>query len=176
MTRRNRDTKAILKTIEHSEQRSSLFWWMVKNHDELVKAAERTRIKWASFCAETSRRGLTDTRGLPATERNARETWRQARKHVAAARAEAAAKAAAKPPRPVYPSRMPPDLRPANAPPPPGQPDYRGSNALVPVAPGSGRADEFGLIRKISPEERQPYDPERNLARLRRIIDERSGR
>ena len=111
MPRRNRDTKAILRTIERSEQRSPLFWWMVEHHDEMVKAAKRRRINWAAFCAEAAKRGVTDTRGEPPTESNARKTWLRARREVEQARAAEATKP---PPHPgsVFPSRIPKDWRP----------------------------------------------------------------
>jgi hypothetical protein len=92
MSRQKRDTEAILRTIERSEQRSSLFWWMVERHDEILQASERQRISWPAFCAEAAKRGLTDTRGRPPSEGNARETWRQARIAVANARKADAAK------------------------------------------------------------------------------------
>lgn len=103
MTQRKRDTKAILRTVERSERRSPLFRWMVEHHDELVEASRRDGIHWASFCAEAAKRGLTDTRGHPPTTDNARKTWERVRRVVQKARAEAAAK----PPKPIYPSRTP---------------------------------------------------------------------
>ncbi len=111
MAKRTRDAKAILRTIERSKRRSSLFWWMVEHHDDVLAAAKRERIDWVAFCAEAAERGLTDTRGRQPTERNARETWRQARRVVAAARA-AEVKQAAPRPGSIYPSRMPKDWRP----------------------------------------------------------------
>jgi hypothetical protein len=118
MARRNRDTKAILRTIERSEQRSSLFWWMVENHDGILRASERQRINWSAFCAQATKRGLRDTRGQVPSERNARETWRQARRAVAEARAAEAVKPS---PRPgsIYPSRISKDWRPPIVPPAP---------------------------------------------------------
>jgi hypothetical protein len=106
MTRRKRDTRALLKLIEHSEERSPLFWWMVEHHDDMLTTAHGKRIRWAPVCLKLAALGLVDTRGLAPTERNARETWLQARKAVAAARA------AAKPPRPKPPSRFPKDWSP----------------------------------------------------------------
>lgn len=103
MTQRKRDTKAILRTVERSELRSPLFRWMVEHHDELVEASRRDGIHWASFCAEAAKRGLTDTQGRPPTTDNARKTWERVRRVVQKARAEAAAK----PPKPIYPSRTP---------------------------------------------------------------------
>ncbi|MGH7120586.1 MAG: hypothetical protein ACREFP_16625 [Acetobacteraceae bacterium] len=111
MAKRNRDTKAILRTIERSERRSSLFWWMVEHHDEVMTAAKRERIHWVGFCVEAGRRGLKDTRGRPPTPRIARDTWAEAKRVVAAARAAEGKQA---PPRPgsIYPSRMPKEWRP----------------------------------------------------------------
>jgi hypothetical protein len=103
MTGRKRDTRTILKLIEQSEERSPLFWWMVKHHDEMVATSNGKRIRWAPFCEKAAGLGLVDTRGSPPTERNARETWLQARKAVATARE----RAAANPPRPTPPSRFP---------------------------------------------------------------------
>lgn len=102
MARRSRDTRAILKIIERSGERSPLFHWMVENHDEIVAAAKGGRIRWAPFCAKAVALGLVDTRGQAPTERNARETWAQARRAVREARTELAAR----PPKPIYPSRM----------------------------------------------------------------------
>jgi len=106
MTQRRRDTKAILRTVARSERRSPLFRWMVEHHDELVEASRPDGIHWASFCEQSAKRGLTDTRGLAPNPANARKTWAQARKAVATARA------AAKPPRPKPPSRFPKDWSP----------------------------------------------------------------
>lgn len=103
MTQRKRDTRAILRTIAQSEQRSTLFRWMVEHHDELVEASSQDRIHWASFCAEASKRGLTDTQGNPPTMATARKTWTRARNAVREARAELGAR----PPKPIFPSRLP---------------------------------------------------------------------
>jgi hypothetical protein len=121
MARQNRDTKAIMNSVQRNRLRSNLFRWMVRHHDSIIERWNGERIDWRTFCAELAALGLTDTRGKPATEGNARETWRQARKAVAKARATAAAKAVTKPPRPVYPSRIAKYARPENAPPLPGQ-------------------------------------------------------
>lgn len=103
MTQRRRDTRAILRTVAQSEQRSSLFRWMVEHHDEMVEASRQERIHWASFCAQASKRGLTDAQGKAPTTVTARKTWTRARQAVREARAELAAR----PTKPVFPSRMP---------------------------------------------------------------------
>ncbi len=110
-------SKYILRTIARSEHRSPLFWWMVEHHDEIVASAGR-RIHWKSVCAAAAECGLTVTRGQPPSERNARETWRQARLAVAEARHREQAEP---PPKPgaKYPSRISPDWRPTLVPPPP---------------------------------------------------------
>jgi len=116
MTRQTNKTKSILRAVQRSNLRSPLFWWMVEHHDEIEAASAGQRISWKAFCERASAEGLTDTRGRPPTERNARETWRVARAAVAAQRRAAAAK----PSRPgsVYPSRISPDWRPQEVLPP----------------------------------------------------------
>lgn len=74
-----------MKTIRYSKERSPLFRWMVEHHDAMLRVAQGQRIRWAPFCAKAAEHGLTDTRGQPMTERNARETWTQARRAVRAA-------------------------------------------------------------------------------------------
>jgi len=92
MRQDQRLTRTVLQTIAQSDARSPLFWWMLGHHDEIIAAAAGERIRWAAFCAEAARLNLTDTRGRPPTERNARETWRrQARRVVARAKLRQAA-------------------------------------------------------------------------------------
>jgi hypothetical protein len=142
MARRKRDTKAILRIIERSEERSPLFYWMVEHHDEMLEAAGGKRIRWAPFCAKAVAHGLVDTRGQAPTERNARETWAQARRAVQEARAELAAR----PAKPVYPSRMPkwtpPAILEAIAASNPAVEGAGARGAIVPVAaaPSTGTA------------------------------------
>ena len=168
MARQKRDTKAILKTIARSERRSSLFWWMVEHHDHIIENARREAIDWRSVCADFAKRGLADTRGKPATEANARKTWQRVRRHVAESRATETAQ----PPPPVYPSRVDKEWRPANAPPPTGQTEQ----PELPAVLSPGQPNEFLPIRRIPSHEREPFDPKKQMARLRRIINERSGR
>ncbi|MBV8458931.1 MAG: hypothetical protein JO122_20240 [Acetobacteraceae bacterium] len=167
MARRSRDTRAILRTIERSEQRSSLFWWMVDHHDEMVAATKRRRINWASFCAEAAKRNLRDTQGNPPSESAGRKTWQRARKWVAAMRA---AEAANPPPRPgsVYPSRMPKVWKPEAFRTSHAAESHPGA-ALAPAAPvASAPVSE--------PDENEPYDWRKRLAELRQTINARSGR
>lgn len=137
---------------------------MVKRHDELAERWGDGKVDWRTACEEFVELGLTDTRGRAATERNARETWLQARKHVASKRAKAAAQA----PRPVHPSRIDKEWRPANAPlpPAPNVPRLAGppglQNQIAPIRKGSVQPDG--------------YDPEEQMAHLFRTVRQRSGR
>jgi hypothetical protein len=149
MTQSRGTTKAILRTIARGENRSTLFWWMVDNHDRIEAAAGR-RIHWKGFCAEAAARGLTDATGKAPTERTARETWYKARLEIAAAREREAAASATRRVGRKPPSRLPKDWRPA------------AFAAPGPAAPRPAPADD--------------YDQEKAMAALRRIMNERSGR
>ncbi len=134
----HRLSRAILATIARSDARSPLFWWMVAHHDEIIAAAAGERIRWAAFCAEAARLGLTDTRGRPPTERNARETWRQARRTVARTKVNLETLAIAPSPKrpfPIAPDQQapllpPPPFRPATPPAANGAPTPAGSHIL----------------------------------------------
>jgi len=69
----------IFAEIRKSGVRSSLFWWMVEHHDEIIASAAGARLSWERLCPEFERGGLRDARGQPASVATARETWRQAR-------------------------------------------------------------------------------------------------
>ena len=138
MTRQPDKTKSILQAVEHSEQRSPLFWWMVEHHDELRAASADRRIPWKAFCERATAEGLTDTRGRPPTERNARETWRVARIFVAQAAARRA-HAESTPSRSgsVFPSRVPPNWRPEEVQPHRTGPPIGASASVSAGAPAS---------------------------------------
>ena len=143
--------KAILKTIARGEDRSPLFWWMVENHDRISAAAGR-RIHWKGVCAEAAAHGLTDAEGKSPSEATARQTWRRARQAVAEGRqreSAAPSRVGAKPPSRLSKEWRPQELTPAAHPPA--------------VASPSGAA-------------KAPYDPQKALAPLDRIMNERSGR
>ena len=78
---------AILEAVRHGEERSRLFWWMVKHHDDLIAAAKGNRMRWTPLCATFTALGFTDTAGKPHTKRGAREIWLQARSYVSKRRA-----------------------------------------------------------------------------------------
>jgi hypothetical protein len=160
MARRKRDTKAILRIIERSEERSPLFYWMVEHHDEILQAAGGKRIRWAPFCAKAVALGLVDTRGQAPTERNARETWAQARRAMQEARAELEAR----PEKPIYPSRMPkwtpPAILEAIA---AGNPAVDGAaarGATVPVVPPPSTGTALALAARPPPPKPPSPPPE----------------
>jgi hypothetical protein len=159
MPRQDRKTRNILMAVERSGEHSSLFYWMVEHHDEMIASSKRKRIKWADFCARAAEKGLTDLTGKPASEPTARQTWLRARRHVAIDRAAEAAKT----PMPVHPSRMSKDWRPSAAPPP--------APAVNPTGAPIGK--QKSSIRKEEPEDDAPYDPDEQIAHLIRTVRKR---
>jgi hypothetical protein len=149
MARKRKGLEAVLREITHSAERSSLFWWMVEHHDELAEAAQGRRLRWEPLCKRFAMLALTDASGKPPGPRTARETWMRARRAVATTRARSAAKGPAEPRR-KPPSRISPEWRPLQAPSPV-------SSALAEGGPP------------------EPYDPDKQLARIVEIIKSRSG-
>ena len=103
--------------------RSSLFWWLLDNHDELVEAeaASGLGMRWTEICVQFTELGLADRNGNKITERTAKKTWERVRKErarLSAGRAkEEAARAArrAADPRRNMPSRITGPVGPALA-------------------------------------------------------------
>jgi hypothetical protein len=148
MSRERKGLRAVLREITHGADRSPLFWWMVEHHDDLAQAAEGRRMRWRVLCEQFEALGLTDVNGKPASERTARATWGRARRAVREARERVVAKKSAAPKR-HYPSRVSRDWRP-----PIVEPSEPTPAASAPA----------------------PYDPDEQIARLKRIINSRSGR
>jgi hypothetical protein len=167
MARLKRDSKAILRTLARSKERSPLFWWMVDDHDSIL-ALSGKRIHWPTVCAEATRRGKTDTEGNAPSLANAKKTWQRARKYVAETRAANAAK----PPPAVYPSRISKNWRPSNAPPPETQSGPQSSVRGTPAPP----QNNLMPIRKSVSQEVERFDPKKQIERLRKLMAERSGR
>jgi hypothetical protein len=90
----------ILEMVARPKVRSSLFWWLLENHDELVEAEGETGLglRWGELCGQFAELGLADVNGKPATEQTAQKTWwrvRKARARLAERRAAAEAARAA---------------------------------------------------------------------------------
>lgn len=173
---------AVLTQIEQSADRSTLFYWMVEHHDEMLAKAKGRKLRWVELCVSFKALGLTNQQGEPATEPAARQTWYRARKLVAIERSQVAAFAATGiGPRHLIasvPSRLraPSSWRPEQA------QAQQGQNTAA--IPNPGRAP---------PPQSVPPDPssdtmpgvagpvsddvvEARLAAFRRELDERSGR
>jgi len=111
MSRNSKGLRSVVREITHGANRSSLFWWMVENHDQLASAVEGRRLQWTRLSARFAKLGLTDANGHAPSEQTARKTWQRVRRAVAKARELAAANQSARPQR-RYPSRISPEWRP----------------------------------------------------------------
>jgi hypothetical protein len=173
---------AVLTQIEQGSDRSSLFYWMVKHHDEMAGKAKGRRLRWAELCVTFRNLGLTNQHGEVASERTARETWYQARRHVASDRANSASLAATgivrRHPTASVPSRS---RAPAS---------WRPEQVQAQSIPNKAAVPNLGQTRPL---QSGPHDPslgtmpgvvgpvsddvvEARLAAFRRELDERSGR
>jgi hypothetical protein len=115
--------KAMREEVRQGPYRSTLYWWMVDNHSDLVEEGPNGRMPWIKLCKRFANLGLTDGAGKPPTQTRAAKTWLEA---CAAVRDAAARElATAQLPRPPPPSRQRADWQPpvTTAPPPP--PTYR---------------------------------------------------
>ena len=111
MSRNSKGLRSVVREITHGANRSSLFWWMVENHDQLASAIGGRRLQWTRLCARFAKLGLTNANGHAPSEQTARKTWQRVRCAVAKARELAAANQSARPQR-RYPSRISPEWRP----------------------------------------------------------------
>lgn len=108
MSKKADDLTAVLETVESAGERSPLFWWMVKHHDDLAAKADGNRMRWVPLCATFASLGFTDTAGNPHSKRGAREVWLKARSYVAKRKATSARASTAR----AQPSRLPTTWRP----------------------------------------------------------------
>jgi hypothetical protein len=111
MSRNSKGLRSVVREITHGGNRSSLFWWMVENHDQLASAVGGRRLQWTRLSARFAKLGLTDANGQAPSKQTARKTWQRVRRAVAKARELAAANQPARPQR-RHPSRISPDWRP----------------------------------------------------------------
>jgi hypothetical protein len=111
MSRNSKGLRGVVREITHGANRSSLFWRMVENHDQLASAVGGRRLQWTRLCARFAKLGLTDANGHAPSEQTARKTWQRVRRAVAKARELAAANQSARP-QSRYPSRISRDWRP----------------------------------------------------------------
>jgi hypothetical protein len=123
-----------MEEVAHGGERSTLFWFLVEHHNELLKQAEGKRFRWKALCERFAQHGLTDARGETASPRTARQTWLRARKAVAEAKKRKQASDAAKRPGAVYPSRISPEWRPTVVPQKPVSPTPKSISATPQLA------------------------------------------
>ena len=126
--------------------RGDVYCWLRAHHSQVAVRLATQELSWSALAEALSREGLKGRNGVELTGRAVAQVWRRVCRDV---EAEADAAAAAAPKR-KYPSRVSPDWRPQVVPPSQPSAAQAASNA--------------------------PYDPDEQLARIRRIIADRSGR
>jgi hypothetical protein len=104
MTAEKKAREAIREHLVRPSERSSLFWWLLENHDWMLEEGAGRRFMWTALCPKFAELGLTDRTGKPPGPKVAKLTWERARKEKArvearraAIEAERVAKAAANP-------------------------------------------------------------------------------
>ena len=107
-------SEPILNAIARSSERSSLFWWLSDQHDEILAAAAGRRIQWAPLISRFAELDLRDGEGKPVTARTASDTWAEVKRTIAERQAMKAAAQA----RNQHPSRLPATWRPTPVEPP----------------------------------------------------------
>ncbi len=83
MTRKHADLDPTLAkaldTVEFDPDRSPLFWYLYANHDDLLRKAKGSRIKWIHVCVDLEPLGLLDGKGKPPTPQRASRTFANVR-------------------------------------------------------------------------------------------------
>jgi len=126
--------------------RGDVYCWLRAHHAQVAARLATEELSWATLAEALSREGLRGRNGVELTGRAVAQVWRRVSRDV---EAEDAARTAA-PPKRKFPSRISPDWRP---------------RVVSPAQPPAGQDTSNA-----------PYDPDEQLARIRRIIAERSGR
>jgi len=153
--RQQNSLKSVLKLVERGGGRSTLFYWMVDHHDQLMSAWSTQSVRWAPLCARFQELELTDGKGAPPSVHCAMVTWRKVRRAVQKARTEMASAKKS-------PARAPAQrLARSTATPPPAPPS-------CPPSPGADPAAET--------EAEAEARAEANIEHMLRTVAERSGR
>ena len=165
MKTKRSQVNATLRQVGQSSERSSLFYFMLDQHDALIAGAKGRKMRWSELCVTFEQLGLTNQHGDTANELTARMTWYRVRKEIIRLRAYEAAQARlpAKPPaaRSLMPSASPHDRVPIEypraqpSPPKPAEPS--GPASPTDQSPAEARADA-------------------HIARMKRHFAERDGR
>jgi hypothetical protein len=88
---KEKEREAIRAHLARSSDRSSLFWWLLENHDWILEEADGRRLMWIELCPKFAEMGLTDRTGKPALPKTAKLTWERVRKERARVDARRAA-------------------------------------------------------------------------------------
>jgi len=86
MTTKREDLGDVLGEIACSEERSPLFWWLLKHHAEIAESAKGRRMRWEPLLRRVLARGLTDGSAKSPTAETVRKTWWKVRREVARAK------------------------------------------------------------------------------------------
>ena len=133
--------------------RGAIYNWLRAHHPTVAARLTRGEATWPALCAEMVRHGVAGRQGEPPTPKAAAKVWRRVCRDLDAEPAAPRHTPDQTPSRPgvVYPSRIPADWRPQE---------------LAPAAqPQSGEGKAVA-----------PFDPQAHIARMRRVLNSRSGR
>ena len=86
MERTNKAVKMLFAEMTQRGERSTLFWWFVENHDDILEGARRQRIQWAVVVQRAVGLGLTNRIGASPSRKLAKLTWQRAQTYVARVR------------------------------------------------------------------------------------------
>ena len=132
--------------------RGSIYNWLRAHHRAIKEMMDGGRTVWPFVCEEMARHGVLARGGLEPSTRAASKAWQTVCRDLEAnGEAEAALPRVA---RSKPPSRLPKEWRPQEITPATSQPALAGPT-------GGAKA---------------PYDPDKAMAHLKRIMNERSGR
>ena len=166
---------AVLQIVARGPERSSLFYYLYDNHDEIARASAGRRIRWQPMAARLNELDLTDGHGKPATAEATRQTWIKVRKEVRKQRSlRATGMLPVAAPRP---KKLPADWRPSgylepNAPSPTGDEHQGSSPAALPAVP-----HQWPATPTTTPEmPKGTRRPGSSLDRVRELMNARSGR
>lgn len=77
-----KESRIGLAAVAASSRRSPLFYWMVDQHDELVRLSASGGFSWRTVCSVAAGLGLSDKKGQAPSVETARKTWLRARAYV----------------------------------------------------------------------------------------------
>jgi len=168
MTTKREHLGDLLGEIACSEERSPLFWWLLKHHAEIAESAKGRRMRWEPLLRRILARGLTDGSAKSPTAETVRKTWWKVRREVARARELEIADAqlaSAK----IQPSRLPATWKPTPVEATPvrdiSRPAYPTNTDSAPTAPiemsEAGRATLAALDRQLDWRDRYVIPPKR---------------